>query len=109
MGRGGVVKPAGPLVEVPIGELTPLHSPAHLKPRPALQGLSDGELLQAARDPANGDPITVNTRTGNLVNGNGRAHELQRRAADPNSHITPEMTVPVRRYTPDTSMFDDQP
>src|SRR4051794_38810851 len=104
-----MAEPVGPLKEVPIGELKPLRTPAHSKPRPALQGLSDAELLEAARDPANGDPITVNTRTGNLVNGNGRVHELQRRAADPNSSITPDMTVPVREYTPDTSMFPDLP
>lgn len=104
-----MVKPAGPLKEVPISELKPLHTPAHSKPRPALQGLSDAELLQAARNPKNGDPITVNTRTGNLVNGNGRAHELQRRAADPNSSITPDTKVPVAEYTPDTSMFPDLP
>lgn len=98
---------SGPLKDVPIGELRPLQTRTHAKPRPALRALSDAELLRAAREPENGDPITVNIRTGNLVNGNGRVHELQRRAADPNSTITPDMTVPVREYTPDTSMFPD--
>ncbi len=36
-----------------------------------------------------------------------RAHELQRRAVDVNSRITPDMTVPVLEYTPDMSMFPD--
>ncbi len=72
-----------------------------------MQALSDTELLEAARKPKNGDYLTVNTKTGLLHDGNGRAHELQRRAADPNSTITPEMTVPVREYTPDLSMFRD--
>ena len=95
------------LKEVPIGELKPLHIAAHLKSRPELRKLSDQELLRAARTPRKGDPLVVNTRTGNLVNGNGRAHELQRRAADPNSLISSDDTVPVREYTPDMSLFPD--
>jgi len=79
----------------------------HSAPRPGLQRLSDNELLVAAGNPTNGDFLTVNTRTGFLHDGNGRAHELQRRAADPTSSITPDMTVPVFEYTPDMSMFPD--
>jgi hypothetical protein len=41
--------------------------------------------------------------------GNGRAHELLRRAADPNSSIKPNTKVPVAPYTPDMSMFPDLP
>jgi hypothetical protein len=106
-----VVKPAaeGPIREVRVGDLKPLQTPAHGAPRPGLQKLTDAELLQAARNPKNGDLITVNTRTGNLSNGNGRAHELQRRAADPKSSITPDTKVPVAEYTPDTSMFPELP
>jgi hypothetical protein len=64
-------------------------------------------LLAAVRNPKKGDPLTVNTWTGHLHDGNGRAHELLRRAADPRSKITPDMTVPVEEYTPDLSMFPD--
>lgn len=80
---------------------------AHSAPRPRLQRLSDHDLLTAATNPKKGDYLTVNTRTGFLHDGNGRAHELQRRAAHPNSNITPDMTVPVLEYTPDMSMFPD--
>jgi len=95
------------LKEVSIGELKPLHTPAHSKPRSGLQQLSGAELLQAARDPKDGDHITVNTRTGNVVDGNGRVHELQRRSNDPSSSINLDMKVPVREHTPDMSMFPD--
>jgi hypothetical protein len=93
--------------EVEIRDLKPLQTPAHTAPRPGLQKLSDDELLTAARNPKNGDYLTVNTRTGHLHDGNGRAHELLRRAADPQSSISPDMKVPVREYTPDLSMFPD--
>jgi hypothetical protein len=74
--------------EVEIQHLKPLPTPAHSKPRPNLQKLSDDELLGAVRNPKEGDYLTENTRTGYLHDGNGRAHELQRRAADPGqSHL----------------------
>jgi hypothetical protein len=93
--------------EVEIRDLKPLQSPAHSGRRPGLQKLSDAELLESVRNPKNDDYLTVNTRTGNLHDGNGRAHELQRRAADPSSTITPDTPVPVQDYTPDLSMFPD--
>jgi hypothetical protein len=95
------------LKDMRIGDLKPLQTPAHRGPRPGLQKLSDAELLQAVRNPKNGDHLTVNTHTGNLHDGNGRAHELLRRAADPKSTITPDTRVPVREYTPDLSMFPE--
>jgi hypothetical protein len=95
------------MMEVEIGQLRPLPTPAHAAPRPGLQRLSDDDLLRAARNPKNGDYLTINTRTGRLHDGNGRAHELLRRAADPNSSITPDMRVPVQEFTPDQSMFPD--
>jgi hypothetical protein len=93
--------------DVAIRDLKPLQTPAHAAPRRHLQRLSDDELLEAARNPQNGDYLTINTRTGNLHDGNGRAHELIRRAADPSSTITEDMTLPVNDYTPDLSMFPD--
>ena len=93
--------------EVEVQELKPIAGPAHAQPRPGLQNLSDDELLISVRDPKNGDFLTENTQTGILVDGNGRAHELQRRAKDPNSKIKPDSKVPVASYQPDMSMFPD--
>jgi hypothetical protein len=92
---------------VPIRDLKPLPTPAHSAPGPRLRALTDDELLEAVKNPQNGDYLTENTRTGRLHDGNGRAHELLRRAADPNSTITPDMMVPVEEYTPDLTMFPD--
>jgi hypothetical protein len=93
--------------QVAIRDLQPLQTPAHSQPRPGLQKLSDDELLATVRNSKNGDYLTVNTRTGKVHDGNGRAHELIRRAADPSSKITPDMKIPVQEYTPDLSMFPD--
>lgn len=93
--------------DVEIKDLKPIQGAAHAGPRPGLQKLTDAELLQSVCDPARGDYLTEDTRTGTLVDGNGRAHELLRRAADPNSSITPSTKVPVLPYSPDTSMFPD--
>lgn len=97
------------MIEVPVRQLRPLQDAAHTALRPSLEALSDAELLTAVRNPAKGDFLTVNTRTGNLIDGNGRAHELIRRADDPQSIITPDTMVPVEEYTPDMSMFPDLP
>jgi|SRR5579872_1931845 len=93
--------------QVPIRDLQPLPTAAHAAPRTGLRQLTDAELLAAVRNPRNGDPLVVNTRTGWLHDGNGRPHELLRLATDPNSTIMPDMTVPVEEYTPDLSMFPD--
>ena len=95
------------ITDVEIGSLQPLSTPAPTAPRPGLRRLSDAELLESVRNPKNGDYLKRNTRTGKLVDGNGRAHELLRRAADPQSSIRPDMQVPVQDYTPDLSMFPD--
>ena len=93
--------------EVEIKDLKPIQGAGHRRPRPGLQGLTDAELLKSVRDPRNGDYMTENTETGTLVDGNGRARELLRKAADPNSGIRPGTKVPVAPYTPDNSMFPD--
>ena len=67
----------------------------------------DAELVESVLNPAKGDFLIENTRTGILVDGNGRAHELLRRMADPSSSIKPDTQVPVLAYTPDLSMFPD--
>jgi hypothetical protein len=93
--------------EVEVQHLKPIQGSAHSRPRPGLQGLSDAELLTSVRNPKNGDFLTENTRTGTLVDGNGRAQELLRRAADPKSAIKADTKVPVAPYTPDLSKFPD--
>jgi RHS repeat-associated protein len=88
-----------------VGDLDPLHSPGTSGSRPNLRKLSDSELMDSAMNPRNGDPIRINTETGKVVDGNGRAYELLRRAADPNSRITPDTRVPYTPHTPDNSAF----
>lgn len=90
-----------------IGDLQPLNATAHIAVRSWLAQLSDDDLLRSVRQPAHGDYLIVNVRTGYLHDGNGRALELQRRAADPMSTITFELLVPVDEYIPDLSMFPD--
>ncbi len=93
--------------QIAIRDLKPLETFADAAPRARLRRLTDQQLLDAVSHPRNGDYLVVNTRTGLLHDGNGRAHELLRRAADPNSQIKPDTTVPVEEYTPDLSMFRD--
>ena len=96
-----------PIRLVTIDDLRPIESVAHGSAQPGLRSLTDSELLEAARNPERGDWLTENTRTGILVDGNGRAHKLKRRASDPASTITAQMLVPVDSYRPDLSMFPD--
>jgi hypothetical protein len=90
-----------------ISDLRPIAMSAHQTPRRELQSLSDDELLDSVRNPQFDDPLVVNTVTGLLYDGNGRANELLRRVADPKSTIRGDLTVPVEHYTPDFSMFPD--
>ena len=94
-------------MRVRVADLKPLHSPAVSGDRPRLRALTDDELVQACNNPINGDPPRVNVRTGRLVDGNGRAYELQRRAADPASRITPDTLVRCDEHRPDMGMFPD--
>jgi len=79
--------------------------PAHQSLRPELNKLSDDQLLQSVESPLRGDSLLINTRSGILFDGNGRAYELLRRAKSPQSAISLDTTVPVEYYTPDYSMF----
>jgi hypothetical protein len=98
-----------PELTIKVKDLEPLHSPRISGNRPDLQRLSDVELLEAVRNPANKDPIRINTKTRKIIDGNGRAYELKRRAADTNSSIVPDIEVPYKLYTPDESFFSDLP
>lgn len=90
-----------------VKDLEPLHSKEVVGERPDLKKLSDEELINSVSNPMNNDPIKVNTKTGKVVDGNSRTYELQNRAADPNSTITPDTEVPVQNYTPNDSSFWD--
>ena len=58
--------------------------------------MTDGELLDlVARERLAVDPIT-----GRVFEGNARAYELQERAANPRSSITPATRVPYEPYRP---------
>lgn len=113
--QGGWEEPQGGHEEgkyyIPVKNLNPLHSPGTSGSRPELENLSDQELLNAVNNPKNGDPIQINTQTGKIMDGNGRAYELLRRSLLPGSSITPDTPVSYKPYTP-TSMpepWDEPP
>lgn len=91
---------------VPISDLRPLDMPAHQSLRPELAALSDAQLLESVKNPRLGDWLVINTRTGFLHDGNGRAYELLKRARL-EGVISPSTLVPVEYYTPNYSMFPD--
>jgi len=92
---------------IAIRDLRPLDMPAHQSLRSELRQLSDEELLQAVEYPIQSDRLLINTQTGLLFDGNGRAYELLRRAMSPKSTITHDTMIPVEYYTPDYSVFPD--
>lgn len=92
---------------VAIRDLKPLDMPAHQSLRSDLRKLSDEQLLQSVESPTHGDRLLINTRTGLLFDGNGRAYELLSRAKSSKSNISLDTTVPVEYYTPDYSVFPD--
>jgi RHS repeat-associated protein len=94
-------------IMMPVKDLKILHSEETLGARPDLSKLSDKQLLDSVKNPTTGEKLTVNPLTGNLVNGNSRARELQRRSTDPKSSIKPDTQVPVDKHVPDRSMFED--
>ena len=89
----------------PVKDLNPLHSPETSGIRPELEKLSDQELLDSVNNPINGDPIRINTNTSKVVDGNGRAYELLKRAAMPGSIITPDTPIYYEPYTPISMSF----
>jgi RHS repeat-associated protein len=64
-----------------------------------IKKLSDAELIESVTKPKNYKKVTVNTETGNVMDGNTRLYELQRRKLN--------VDVPYEEYTPDKSMFPD--
>jgi len=58
-----------------------------------IKNLSDNQLLDAIRNPADGQYIKINSETGQLINGNTRIYELQRRGLG-NQKVTFESYTP---------------
>ena len=83
---------------IKIRDLLPIHDPATSGRRPEFEQLTDAELLDAVVRPQREDYVKISTRTGRLVDGNGRAYELLHRAADPASAITPETEIPYEPH-----------
>ncbi len=88
---------------VKVKDLKPIHSAQTSGQRPYLEKLNDDELLEAANNPGNGQDMIMNRKTGKLLNGNGRAYELKKRAASANSKITEDTEITVELYDP----YDD--
>jgi RHS repeat-associated protein len=66
-----------------------------------IKKLTDKELIESVVRPKKYDPVTINTKTGKVIDGNTRIYEIQRRGL--------KVDVPIRRYTPDDSAFPDLP
>ena len=88
----------GRLPRIKVRDLLPIHEPATSGRRPQFERLSDAELLNAVVRPQGDDYVKISTRTGRLVDGNGRAYELLHRAAEPSSAITPETEIPYEPH-----------
>lgn len=91
---------SGATLKIKVKDLVPIHTPETSGSRPYLERLSDDELLEAVHRPHDGRMIRIHATTGRLMEGNGRAFELQRRAADPTSSIAPDTEVPYEVYIP---------
>lgn len=79
-----------------------LHTESEITNAPGyndIKNLSDSELINAARHPADGNFIKVNTNTGKVTDGNTRLYELRRRGMN--------VDVPYEHYTPNNSYFFD--
>lgn len=93
---------------IPLKDLEVSHSDKLREPGEDLKKLTDEELLEAAKNPkdtSRSGPITINSETGKVMEGNRRVTELKNRAKDPNSKITPETEIPVIRYDPRNTEF----
>ena len=77
-----------------VGDLRPAHSRS-VGDRGRFSNLSDKELLDLVVDPPEGEVMTIFAHNGKMAQGNGRAYELLRRAADPRSSITEDTLIPV--------------
>ena len=89
-----------------VSEFRLFHSEAEIVNSPgynSVRCLSDSELLDAARRPADGRHIKVSSETGQLMDGNTRIYELQRRGMGGEE-------VPFETYTPpnNSQFFFDQ-
>jgi hypothetical protein len=79
-----------------LGDLEPIHQ-AGMNPitERELGLLSDEELIRTVTHPRDGQKVKVRPGSRRLLDGNTRVRELQRRMADPNSTIKPDLLIPV--------------
>lgn len=63
--------------------------PAHTAPRPALEGLSDEDLLDSVMNPDDRQKVKV-TGDNDLRDGNGRILEMKKRGFPPDTQIPVE-------------------
>jgi hypothetical protein len=83
---------------VRVKDLQPLHVVGISKPRPYLRRLSDKRLLASVHDPESGDFLRIDVDTGKIVDGNGRAYELRRRAALEDGIIAWDTLIPFEPH-----------
>lgn len=88
-----------------LDELIPIHSSSTVGIRSDLVKLSDDELMKAVTAPLDGQMVTVNSKTGGLMDGNSRVLELQRKMSQPSSSINSCTKIPVETYRPNDFMF----
>jgi hypothetical protein len=94
-------------MRVKVRDLEPLHSARVSGNRPALRRLSDAELLSACNNPSRGDKLKISSRSGKVVDGNGRAYEFRRRLRSGSVLITNETEIECELYDSDLSMFPE--
>ncbi|MER9934333.1 RHS repeat-associated core domain-containing protein [Mesorhizobium sp. M0088] len=70
------------------GDLETIDAPAHNKPRPNIEKLTDKELKDSILNPADGQSVKVKGNT--VLDGNGRLKEAAKRGL-----FSPEDTIPV--------------
>lgn len=85
------------LRKIKVKDLNPLHSPEVSGKRPKLEKLTDDELLEAVNNPFDGQHLKINEQS-KVVDGNGRAYELLRRASGRSSKISEETEVYYEPY-----------
>ena len=78
-----------------------IHTERALGQRKDLSALTDAGLLEAVNSPKDGKFMTINQRTGGLVEGNSRTRELLKRADCPTSSINENTKVRYVPYTPE--------
>jgi len=80
----------------PLGKLEPIHKQG-MNPltEGQLKKMSDGELLQTATNPRDGQMVKVRPGASRVLDGNTRVHEMQNRMRSGSTTLRPETPIPV--------------